>query len=259
VNAGTVDDLATRLSGLGDWNQRAAVFAEMIQQDSPELAACLFSQLIARTIQTRYGKFTISLQSAFLATLTARWALSHRIHTREAAAAWHDDLTLTFLVDARCEEDDEAFPVPVYNRDRTLTLGERKTLAGSSARRSIEMALLDPHPAVIERLLDNPRLTEPDIIRIAARAKIPRANLCALAMHPKWRERKGVISALVQNRRLPVNYGLTLLPFLGQPILASIRQDNRLDEELRAAAALLIAVADQQNDTGIDPHPASRH
>jgi len=241
---GSPELLTQKLCSLSEWNQRASVFGEEIASVSPELACGLFSDIIASTVRMRTIESTVVAQSAFLSILGNRWPLEHQMHTREAAAAWSDHLTLSFLVGRPCvEEDDETFTVPGYNSERPLTLGERKSIAGSPRRRSIELALNDPHPAVALRLLDNPKITEPDVIRMAARHRIPRAILVTLASHPKWRERPGVLNALANNRLLPVAYGLTLLPFLDQSNLRSIQHDNRLVDTLRIAAGRLLAVA----------------
>ncbi len=257
MNLSAVDALSTRLIGLGDWFHRTTVFAEYIQQASPELAACIFSELVVSAVLMRRKKYTVALQSAFFAVLLERWGSDHRTHTREAAAAWQDEVALAFLVNPTVDEDDEHFSVPAYNSERTLTLGERKALAATPQRRNIEMALFDPHPAVMGRLLDNPRVTEPDMIRIAARAKVPSIILAAIATHPRWRERLSVTAALAQNRRLPANIGLTLLPFLSRPTLVNISGDQRLHDSLRSAAALLLSLV-TRNHHGCAGSPGVR-
>jgi len=52
---------------------------------------------------------------------------------------------------------------------RPLTLGERKSLARRSSRFALDRLLRDPHPDVIRNVLVNPRLTEDDVVRLAAR------------------------------------------------------------------------------------------
>ena len=57
---------------------------------------------------------------------------------------------------------------PDFGRGRPLTLGERKSLARTHDRSLIQRVVRDPHPDVIRILLDNPSLTEPDVVRICA-------------------------------------------------------------------------------------------
>ena len=87
---------------------------------------------------------------------------------------------------------------------RSLTLGERKALARTHDREQLLLLIRDPHPAVVEILLGNPHLTEPDAVRIAAsRAAVP-AALSAIAAHPRWSVRHAVKRALVLNPATPL-------------------------------------------------------
>ena len=52
---------------------------------------------------------------------------------------------------------------------KPLTLGERKALARGRDRFVLDRLLRDPHPAVIKNVLSNARITEDDVVRLAAR------------------------------------------------------------------------------------------
>ena len=66
-------------------------------------------------------------------------------------------------------EEEPQHRVPDYGRGRPLTLGERKSLARKPDRRMFDRVLRDPHPDVIALLLQNPRLTETDVVRLCSR------------------------------------------------------------------------------------------
>jgi hypothetical protein len=136
------------------------------------------------------------------------------------------------------EDDEQA--VPDYGGDRPLTLGERKTLASKPTRRIIERALLDPHPQVARKLLSNPKLTEDEVIRMAARRPGPPGVLAEIALHPRWRRRRRVALALVYNHYLPTWFGLSLLPWLDSREAAEVAADSRLDEDIRGGAKDLL-------------------
>ena len=62
------------------------------------------------------------------------------------------------------------------------------------------MVLRDPHPAVVAILLENPHVTEPDVVRIAAaRPAVPEA-LAKLAVHPRWSVRRDPIASTLRRR-----------------------------------------------------------
>ena len=138
-------------------------------------------------------------------------------------------------------EDDDA-EIPNYGSERPLTLGERKALASTPSRRVVEMAMLDPHPAVAIKLLGNPKLTEDDVVRIAARRMIPPAVLAQIAFNTKWRMRRRVAFALVNNPGLTSSIGVSLLPGLTASDAAQVAVDNRLSEEIRECIAALLEV-----------------
>lgn len=77
-------------------------------------------------------------------------------------------------------------PVPDYGAGRELTVGERRSLARRSPREQIDRLLSDPNPMVLKELLRNPRLTEDDLVRLAARrpARVP--VLLTLLRAPRW-------------------------------------------------------------------------
>ena len=89
--------------------------------------------------------------------------------------------------------------VPEYVKGRTLTLGERKSLARRPDRAAIDRLLRDPHPVVIRRLLENPRVTEDDVVRLAARRPGQPEVLAEIARTPAWLHRARVRLALILN------------------------------------------------------------
>jgi hypothetical protein len=104
---------------------------------------------------------------------------------------------------------------------RPLTLGERKALARRSDRDGLHRLLLDSHPDVIRTLLGNPRITEDDVVRVAAKRPGRGDVLAEVARSTKWSHRPRVRMALIMNPATPVEIaariaGLLLRPELGQ-------------------------------------------
>jgi len=102
-------------------------------------------------------------------------------------------------------------PVPDYGAGRELTVGERRSLARSPQRRVLEKLLRDPHPLVLRQLLGNPRLTEDDVVRLAARRPLHRAIVETLAESPRWLRRPRVRLALLLNPGTPEQVSMPLL------------------------------------------------
>jgi hypothetical protein len=111
--------------------------------------------------------------------------------------------------------------VPDYGAGRELTVGERRSMARSHNRKVLEKLLRDPHPLVLRQLLGNPRLTEDDVVRLAARRPLHGATVEVLAESPRWLRRPRVRLALLLNPGTP--------PAVSMPLLAVCTRCELLD------------------------------
>lgn len=131
-------------------------------------------------------------------------------------------------------------PVPDYGAGRELTVGERRSLARSSERRVLEKLLRDPHPLVLRQLLGNPRLTEDDVVRLAARRPLPRATVATLAESPRWLRRPRVRQALLLNPGTPEHVSMPLLAVCTRCELLDVVHGTDAPLALRASARELL-------------------
>ncbi|MEZ4403174.1 MAG: hypothetical protein R3B06_24330 [Kofleriaceae bacterium] len=128
---------------------------------------------------------------------------------------------------------------PLRARGRPLTLGERKALARRPRGDALTQLLADPHPAVVEILLDNPQLTEREVVRVAASRPAVPAALARVAEHPRWAPRVGVRRALALNPHTPVHVALRLLVTLAPADWRQVLAATELAPAVRDAAAEL--------------------
>jgi hypothetical protein len=126
---------------------------------------------------------------------------------------------------------------------RTLTLGERKALARTHSREQLLLLLRDPHPAVVEILLNNPHITEADIVRVASMRPAVPASLAAIAGHPRWSVQHAVKRALVLNPATPLADAIRIATTLRAQELRELAADHSLPEPLRTHAAEVFAAA----------------
>jgi hypothetical protein len=132
---------------------------------------------------------------------------------------------------------------PLKPTGRPLTLGERKALARTHDREQILLLLRDPHPAVVAILLDNPHITEIDVVRIAAARPAVPASLAALAAHPRWSVLHPVKRALVLNPSTPLADAIRIATTLRGQELRELAADHSLPEPLRVHAAQVYSAA----------------
>lgn len=125
----------------------------------------------------------------------------------------------------------EALPIPDYGTGRELTVGERRSLARAPSRNSFDKLLADPHPLVIRQLLENPRLTEDDVVRLATRRPARSETISAIAQSQRWMRRSRVRLAILLNPGSP--------PALAVPLLAVCTR-SELIEVVHAADSNLV-------------------
>jgi hypothetical protein len=139
--------------------------------------------------------------------------------------------------DPAARSEEQAPPVALAaTGGRPLTLGERRALARRPSRYALDALMRDPHPMVVRALLDTPRLTEDQVVRMAARRPGRPAALVEIARHPRWILRPRVRLALVCNPSTPPTVALPLIPLLRQAELAELAVATDVLPVLRRAA-----------------------
>ncbi len=117
---------------------------------------------------------------------------------------------------------------------KPLTLGERRMLARRPSRATLNQLMRDPHPMVTRIVLNNPRITEDDVVRMAAHRPAMADIAREIAM--AWSRSTRVRMALILNPGLPPAITVPLLPLLTRPELASVMQAADLPLVVRATA-----------------------
>src|SRR6185369_13973739 len=92
-------------------------------------------------------------------------------------------------------------------------------------RQQIERLLRDPDPAVVENLLNNPVMTEREVLRVASRRPVHPEVLLRVFANRKWAMRYRVRKALVYNPYTPTQVALSLVTFLQTTDLRDIARD----------------------------------
>ncbi len=127
------------------------------------------------------------------------------------------------------------------NEHLSLPLGTRRQAARGRDRNKIDRLLHDKDHRVVQLLLDNPLLTERDVVSIAARRPTRPEVLKVLAGHKKWSSRYRIRKALACHPHTPESIALRLLPTLLIQDLRFIESSGALLPELRDQVRSLIA------------------
>lgn len=146
-----------------------------------------------------------------------------------------------FVRDAPGRELDPAAaaaPDPVIGH---LTLGHKKMLARKVDGDRLARFALEPDPRVVREVLQNPRLTEDIVLRIASRRPARAAVLLELWRSQRWCARLRVRVALALNPYTPPDVSLKILPALALGDLRAAAADSALHASVREMAKALVA------------------
>jgi hypothetical protein len=230
----------SRASSALDGGVRVGYLASEIESHPVELAAEALDELCsaAEQAEPEAREFLVTLVDLLASTRGA--SLAHKLRDE---ALHRSRLALARLLrrpaapasGAPAVEPGEA-RVPDYGTGRTLTLGERKALARRPTRKAMEKLFVDPHPAVIRTLLQNPKVIEDDVVRLTARRPGDPAVLAEVAASPRWAHRVKVRMAIVLNPDTPPALAIPLLALLVRPELKQVADATGLAPALRAAA-----------------------
>jgi hypothetical protein len=121
-----------------------------------------------------------------------------------------------------------------------MTVGEKVSLARRASPGLVKALRTDPSPRVVRALLENPRLTEADVLPLASSEATVPSVLAVLVADRRWGCRYPVRVALCRNPRTPIDQALGLLPLLKKGDLRAVSRDLRLETAVRRRASLLL-------------------
>ena len=121
-----------------------------------------------------------------------------------------------------------------------LAVGEKVAIARSASRPVLQSLRYDPSAGVVTALLDNPRLTESDLLPLLASETARPQAIEAVLGHRKWGHRYPLRATALRNPQTPLALALRHLPLLKKPDLRAVAGDGRLQPALRRRAQTLL-------------------
>ncbi len=204
------DRLLRLLSGMVEPELRLYRFGEHLRGRSPEEAAWTILRLWDSMAAGDRRMQGICLGLLDLNRLARVVPKSYLDAVRDALER-RGETSAGLLAPSRKRPDaaeDETAPPPKE------PVGYRISLARRPVQRLIDRLLFDPEPRVVETVLANPRLTEPEVVKLAASRRAPPEVLEAIAEADRWIARYPVKLALANNPATPSRLILVLLPHL---------------------------------------------
>lgn len=121
----------------------------------------------------------------------------------------------------------------ILTRVPHLPVGEKLTLARRGPTRVAGALLAEGHPQAIKLALDNAFLTESQVLKVLAKARVPERAVAAIAQHRKWSRMYNVRVALVRNPSTPPPHIMAILPDLTLRDLKDLARLESLPSHVR--------------------------
>ncbi len=121
----------------------------------------------------------------------------------------------------------------LLSRLAQIPLGQKITLARRGPARVAGALLAEGHPQVLSVVLDNPHLTEAQILKVLSREKLPITVVPAIIHHRKWSISYNIRIALLRQPSAPLPTILSYLPQLTVSDLRELAAPGIVPENLR--------------------------
>lgn len=121
----------------------------------------------------------------------------------------------------------------ILKKLETVPRGEKIALARRASGRIASALLVTKDAELVQAVLDNPFLSEADLLKDLARENLPGIVVESIARHSKWSHRYHVRLALIRNPLTPFAEVLMFLPNITVADLNDICLDRRMAEPVR--------------------------
>jgi len=229
------DRLLVLLGGIADPELRLHRFGEHLKARTAEEAAWTIAELWDRVAAGERVAQTICL-GLLDARRLARVLEADHLKGAQAVLEANGHVSAGLFAPAKAgphPQDDETVPRPKE------PVGFRISLARQPVARVLERLLFDPDARVVRTILGNPRLTEADVVKLAASRRAAPEVLEVIAQEERWIARYPVKVALANNPTTPVRVVLGLLPYLLRQDLRAVAAGSSRAEVRGRASSLL--------------------
>lgn len=129
--------------------------------------------------------------------------------------------------------------ISVINRIMKMGMKDRMKLAMKGDREARNILIRDPNRIVCQAVVNNPRITEQEIEKVASMRSVTEDVLRNVANNRQWSRCYPVIHNLVRNPRTPIANVLTILPRLQLKDLAALSKNRNVSDAVRRQALRL--------------------
>lgn len=158
----------------------------------------------------------------------------------EETAEEREAIVNKILGDIQYEEDSvSAERVSMINRILKMGMKDRVKLAMKGDREARNILIRDPNKIVAQAVINNPRITENEVEKIAGMRAVPEDVLRLIAINRSWTRNYMIMHKLAQNPRTPIANVMTILTRLQLRDLAALSKNRNVSDAVRRQALRL--------------------
>jgi len=132
--------------------------------------------------------------------------------------------------------DVSAERVSLIRKIMFMTTKDRIKLAMKGDREARSILIRDSNKVVCSAVVNNPRITEPEVENIAAMRTVAEEVLRIIALNRSWARAYSIIHNLARNPRTPIPTAMNILPRIRSKDLQSLSQNKNVSEAVRRHA-----------------------
>jgi hypothetical protein len=122
----------------------------------------------------------------------------------------------------------------IISRLESVSAGERLALARRGSTRAAGALLNDPEERVIEAALNNPRMTEVEIVKALKLEDVSQSLIAQVCEHKKWVLRTEIQVEILKAAHTPLAKAILIAERLPASIVSEVLKNSRLPVQVRA-------------------------
>ena len=144
------------------------------------------------------------------------------------------------LGELRAEDDEiSGDRISMINRIMRMGMKDRVKLAMKGDREARNVLIRDPNRIVAQAVINNARITEQEVEKIAAMRTVPEDLLRQIAINRNWARSYAIVHNLARNPRTPIANVVTILTRLQLRDLTAIAKNRNVSDAVRQQALRL--------------------
>jgi hypothetical protein len=138
------------------------------------------------------------------------------------------------LGELKFEEDSiSSERVSILNRLMRMNMKDRMKFAMKGDREARNILIRDPNRIVAQAVVQNPKITDQEVEKIAAMRTVPEEVLRLIAINRAWARNYQIMLKLAQNPRTPLANSMTILTRLQTKDLLAMSKNKNISEAIR--------------------------